>query len=154
MAWLLKYSTTENRINHRHTLRTQAENKAEAVIEYELAQLSHVIDENTTIASAEFKSSRIGALVIPPKANLRGNVGYARLEFYRPSILSSNFSYIDPSKPDNLFDPLKGKYLRAFEVTLYEKATITNPSDAPKITSYVTQVFQVRGSPLFPTTQV
>ena len=66
MAWLLKYSTTENRINHRHALRTQAENKAEAVVEYEFAQLSHVIDENTSIASAEFKSSRIWALVIPP----------------------------------------------------------------------------------------
>jgi len=129
MAWLLKYSTTENRINHRHALRTQAENKAEAVVEYEFAQLSHVIDENTSIASTG-------------------------LEFYRPSIPSSNFNYIDPSKPDNLFDPLKGKYLRAFEVTLYEKATITNPSGAPKITSYVTQVFQVRDSPLFPTTQV
>lgn len=68
MAWLLKYSTTENRINHRHALRTQAENKAEAVVEYEFAQLSHVIDENTTVASAEFKSSGIGALVIPPQS--------------------------------------------------------------------------------------
>ena len=66
MAWLLKYSKTENRINHRHALRTQAENKAEAVVEYEFAQLSHVIDENTTVASAEFKSSGMGALVIPP----------------------------------------------------------------------------------------
>ena len=68
MAWLLKYSTTENRINHRHALRTQAENKAEAVVEYEFAQLSHVIDENTTVASAEFKSSGMGALVIPPQS--------------------------------------------------------------------------------------
>ncbi len=149
MAWLLRYSVTESRINHRHKLRAQADNTAEAVVEYGFAQLSHVFDNNTTVGSTAFISSGGGALVLPPQASLRSNVDYANLEIYSSAVPSSNFIYIDPTEPDNLFDPLKGKYVRAFEVTLFAKATVTDPNGGPNIDSYVTQAFQVRDSPLF-----
>lgn len=149
MASLLKYSVTENRINHRHKLRTQSENTAEAVVEYGFAQLSHSFDNNTTVASNTFNSSGSGALALPPKASLGSNVDYAKLAVFASTVPTSSLTYIDPNEPDNMFDPLKGKYVRAFDVTVYGKATINDPNGGPQISTHVSQTFQVRDTPLF-----
>ena len=44
MASILRYSVSERRVNHRHKLRAQADNTAEAVVEYGFAQLAYTFD--------------------------------------------------------------------------------------------------------------
>jgi len=149
LAWILRYSVSERRVNHRHKLRAQTTNVAEAIVEYGFAQLSYTFNNNTTVASTAFNSGGSGALALPPAASLRNNVDYSNLEIYSSTVPSSSFIYIDPNEPDNLFDPLKGKYVRAFEVSLYAKAVLQDPNNGPDLTAYVTQDFQVRDSPLF-----
>lgn len=149
LSWILRYSFTERRINHRHKLRAQANNSAEAIVEYGFAQLAYVFDNKTTVASTTFASTGGGAIALPPVANMRSNVSYGDLEVYASTVPTSSLIYIDPNEPDNLFDPLKGKFVRAFEVNLFGKATVTDPKGGPNISSYVSQRFQVRDSPLF-----
>ncbi len=149
LAAILRSSIGERKINHRHMLRTQADNTAEAVVEYGFAQLSHTFDNATVVASNTFASSGAGALSKPPVGRLRSNIKYSDVALFASAVPSSSLVYIDPAEPDNLFDPLKGKYVRAFEVNLYGKATVTDPNGGPDITSYIGQRFQVRDSPLF-----
>lgn len=149
LASILKYSVTERKINHRHKLRTQANNSAEAVIEYGFAQLSYTFDNKTTVVATTFASSGPGALTLPAASSMRPNVKHSQTELYASTVPNSSLVYIDPNDPDNLFDPLKGKFVRAFEVDLYGTATVTDPLGGPDITSYASQRFQVRDSPLF-----
>ncbi len=149
MASILKYSVSERRLNHRHKLRTQADNTAEAIVEYGFAQLAYTFDNKTTVGANTFASGGAGALSIPAASALRSNVKYANTELYASTVPNSSLVYIDPLEPDNMFDPLKGKFVRAFEVNLYGTATVTDPIGGPDITSYISQRFQVRDSPLF-----
>ena len=149
MASILKYSVSERRMNHRHKLRTQADNTAEAVVEYGFAQLSYAFDNKTTVSSNTFASGGAGALSIPASSSLRSNARYADIKVFASAVPNSSLIYIDPTEPDNLFDPLKGKFVRAFDINLYGSATVTDPNGGPNISSYVSQRFQVRDSPLF-----
>jgi len=149
MASLIKYSVNERKVNHRHKLRTQANNSAEAVVEFGFAQLAYTFDNKTTVGATTFASSGAGALAIPTAAAMRPNVKHANTELFASTVPVSSLVYIDPNDPDNLFDPLKGKFVRAFEVDLYGTATVTDPLGGPDITSYISQRFQVRDSPLF-----
>lgn len=149
MASILKYSVSERKMNHRHKLRTQADNTAEAVVEYGFAQLAYTFDNKTTVGSSTFASGGAGALSIPASSTLRSNVKYADTSIFASTVPNSSLVYIDPAEPDNLFDPLKGKFVRAFDVNLYGSATVTDPNGGPDISSYVSQRFQVRDSPLF-----
>ena len=149
MAALLKFSVTERRINYRHQLRTQASNTAEAVVEYGFAQLSYVFDNKTSVNSDSFKSGTSGELSIPPEASLRENIDYSDFKLFSSSVPSSSLEYVDPTEPDNQFDPLKGKYVRSLDVALYGSATLTDPKGGPDLSSHITQTFQVRDSPLF-----
>ncbi len=149
MASILKYSVSERRLNHRHKLRTQADNTAEAIVEYGFAQLAYTFDNKTTVGATTFASGGAGALSIPAASALRSNVKYADTELYASTVPGSSLIYIDPLEPDNMFDPLKGKFVRAFEVNLFGSATVTDPNGGPDITSYISQRFQVRDSPLF-----
>ena len=149
MASILRYSVSERRVNHRHKLRAQADNTAEAVVEYGFAQLAYTFDNKTTVASNTFASGNSGALSLPAASSLRSNVKYGDLELYAGTVPNSSLVYIDPSEPDNMFDPMKGKYVRAFDVNLYGKATVSDPNGGPDISSYIGQRFQVRDSPLF-----
>ncbi len=149
LAMLLRYSVSERKMNHRHKLRTQADNTAEAVVEYGFAQLSYAFDNKTTVASDTFKSTGAGALSVPAAARLRANTKYSDVEVFASAVPNSSLVYIDPTEPGNLFDPLKGKFVRAFEINLYGKATVTDPNGGPEITSHIGQRFQVRDSPLF-----
>lgn len=149
MASILKYSVSERRVNHRHKLRAQADNSAEAVVEFGFAQLAYTFDNKTTVASNTFASGGAGALALPAVSSLRSNIKYGDLKLYAGAVPNSTLIYIDPSEPDNMFDPMKGKYVRAFDVNLYGKATVSDPVGGPDITSFVGQRFQVRDSPLF-----
>ena len=149
MAALLKLSVTERRINYRHQLRMQASNTAETVVEYGFAQLSYVFDNQTSVNSDSFKSGTSEELKIPPEASLRENINYSKFQLFSSSVPNNSLTYIDPEEPDNIFDPLKGKYVRAFEISLFGSATVIDPNDGPDISSYITQTFQVRDSPLF-----
>ena len=56
--------------------------------------------------------------------------------------------YIDPTDPANEFDPMKGKTMDLFEVTVYGSATATD-NMGPSITTYASQRIQARDAPLF-----
>ena len=149
MAALLKFSVTERRINYRHQLRTQASNTAEAVVEYGFAQLSYVFDNKTSVNSDSFDSNVPGALSLPPASSLRDNIDYSKFKILSSAVPNSALEYIDPTEPDNQFDPLKGKFVRSLDVTLYGSATVTDPKGGSDLSSHITQTFQVRDSPLF-----
>jgi hypothetical protein len=56
--------------------------------------------------------------------------------------------YIDPTDPANEFDPMKGKTMDLYEVTVYGSATATDTM-GPPITTYASQRIQARDAPLF-----
>jgi hypothetical protein len=56
--------------------------------------------------------------------------------------------YVDATDPNNMNDPLKGKWVFRRDIPIYAKATVNVPN-GPSITSYVSEKITVRGAPLF-----
>ena len=148
ITWALRYSIGEMPIKHRQKLKAQASNVAGTIVGYGCFQLSSLFD-TTTVTSSSFITASSDTLELPPKASLPSNVDYANSKLYSNVVPSSSFVYIDPRVPENQTDPLKGNFVRAFEVDIYGKAIVTDPNGGPSSTAYVSQTLQVRDSPLF-----
>jgi len=151
LAALISYSNTERRLNVRHELHLEAKNAAEAVTEYGFAQLRYMFENRTSFPVDALNPANADALVAPPVSVLGPNVDASSIELIGGSIppFPTSLTYFDPNDPEDEFDPLKGKMVRAREIAVYGKATV-NPSNGGKgITQYVSQRLQVRDASLF-----
>ncbi|MEZ5278558.1 MAG: hypothetical protein R3F07_19405 [Opitutaceae bacterium] len=149
----LKYSMNERTINRRHFLRLEAKNASEAVVEYGFSEL---VSRFEGVASMPADALQTNPLSMPASASTLFTYGTPGTNCHvNPanmsvvgSMVNLTREYIDPSDPANEFDPMKGRTMDLYEVTVYGSATVTDPL-GPPITSYASQRIQARDAPLF-----
>ena len=150
---VLKYSMNERTINRRHFLRLEAKNAAEAVVEYGFAELVSRFDNKSSLPADELQTSPLSlpasasSLFTYGTAGTHCNVNPANLGVVG-SMVNLTREYIDPTNPANEFDPMKGRTMDLYEVTVFGTATVTDPL-GPPIVTYASQRIQARDAPLF-----
>ncbi|HWA86288.1 MAG TPA: hypothetical protein VG710_08710 [Opitutus sp.] len=150
-ASVMNWSLTERRLNARSAYWLEARNAAEAVAEYGAAQVAKAFNTNlnpsfasggtpgpitfpATLASSFFAGSRVDTSSLEIKV---GNVGDAKL------------TYMDPSNPNNQYDPLIGRYVSRRDITVLAKATVNPPTGGGSpVTAYIMEKVSFRGAPL------
>ncbi|MCH6256023.1 pilus assembly PilX N-terminal domain-containing protein [Puniceicoccaceae bacterium K14] len=149
-ASIITTGMTERRMNIRHEARLEAQAAAESLVEYGFAQLQHHFSQETNLNASLFDTNGSDSLNLPPDSYFGSRVDTNSLEIVGGVITTNSANtYIDPSDPLNTNDPMKGKRVTTKEVTVYGKASVTPYNGANPITSYVSQTFEVRDSPLF-----
>ena len=151
IAGLMRHSLTERRLNKRHELRLEAKNAAEAVVEYGFSQLSYKFKHRTSLNAEALRPGSGDELSTPPDSLLGPQIVTTKLQLVGGTIppFPNSLTYIDRKDENNRFDPLKGKYVRSREISLFGRAAISDPAGGPNITAYVSQTLQVRDAPLF-----
>lgn len=151
VATLLKWSLSERSLNSRASYWLEARNAAEAVAEYGFSQVSTQFSRYASPPS--FSPTGSAPLSLPPSSYFSGgNVTTTSLELIGgpvTNVPSSGLYFIDPSDPNNSFDPLKGQYVYRRDIQVLAKATVTPPGGGTPVTAYVTEKVEVRGAPLF-----
>lgn len=168
VASILQWSLTERRLNHRHELRIEARNAAEAAAEFGFAQVqfkmegrtsfpANALDPNgadalspipptfaadTSDKAVAFRSLFAGTNVDPDSIEVLGGVARDITDE------GSATFYVDPNDPNNQFDPLKGKRIFRRDVQILAKATV-KPMSGPPITAHVVETLAMREVPLF-----
>ncbi|RKX28235.1 MAG: hypothetical protein DRP71_17605, partial [Verrucomicrobia bacterium] len=150
---VLKYSMNERTINRRHFLRLEAKNGAEASVEYGFAELVSRFENRASLPTDELQTNPLSipssatTLFTYSTAGTHCNINPANLQLFG-TMVSLSREYIDPTDPANEFDPMKGRTMDLYEVTVYGSATVTDPL-GPPITSYASERIQARDAPLF-----
>lgn len=150
---VLKYSMNERTINRRHFLRLEAKNGAEATVEYGFAELVSRFETRVSVPSNELQTNplsipaSVSTLFTYATAGTNCHINPANLQMFGTMVNLSR-EYIDPTDPANEFDPMKGRTMDLYEVTVYGSATVLDPL-GPPITSFASQRIQARDAPLF-----
>jgi hypothetical protein len=151
----LTWSTSERRLNQRHAMRLEARNAAEAIAEYAFAQVRYRMDNQTSFPANVLDPAGSDALLpIPTTLFKAGNVDTSSLEMLAGVVKtitnngSSTHYWVDPSDPNNQFDPMKGKQIFRRDVQILAKASVNNGLLTP-ITAYVGETLAMREAPLF-----
>ena len=151
---VLRWSVNARRLTYREASWLEARNAAEAVSEYGCFQVAQAFNTSmnpsfgsggttsisftTTVASTFFANSHVDTSSIELKAGSVTQVPSGRLYF------------VDPSDPNNRFDPLVSRYVYRRDVTVLAKASVTPASGiGGSVTAYISQKVSVRGAPLF-----
>lgn len=149
---LLRYGLTEKVINERHFLRMEAQNAAEAAVEYGFAELKERWENKTSFTANELSDS---PLQLPDTVSGffdGSNVDTASMSVTGGQVSTGKWIYIDPNDPANQLDPQKQKLVFARDVMVYGKAE-TDPPEGMRnkdpLDIYCSQMLQVRDSPLF-----
>ncbi len=152
-ASLMQWSANERRLGDRHAGLVEARNAAEAVAEYGSYQVVRAFNtrmkptfEAGGLTPVEFPSALAstffaGSQVDPGSIELRAGS--------TKQVPTSSLYFIDPSDPNNTFDPLSGRYVLRRDVTILAKAAVTPAGGGRPIHTYVKQTVSVRGAPLF-----
>lgn len=151
----LTWSVTERRLNQRHALRLEARNAAEAAAEYAFAQVRYRMDNQTSFTANALDPDGPDALADLPSSLLNsGHVDPSSVEILGGVIetITNNGStthyWVDPTDPNNQFDPMKGKQIFRRDVQILAKASVSTVNVAP-ITAYVGETLALREAPLF-----
>lgn len=151
-AVLLRYSLSEMRLNRRNAIRVEAQNAAEATLEYAAAELATLFQANrnfsnlTLLATPLTAHGRIPTLFTNnPNSPTSVQPGSITLHV---SNISTGFTRRIPDDNQNRFDPLRGQIVTSRNVRLLARATAANPV-AGSTTVFSTQTFEVRDSRLF-----
>ncbi len=151
---VLQWTRNESKMTTRSANLIEARNAAEAVEEYGCYLVAQAFNTSmnptfgtggtttisfpSSVATSFFAGSNIDPTSIQVKA---GSV---------TQVPSGRLYYIDPSDPNNRYDPLSGRYVFRRDVTVIAQATATPPTGTGgTITAYVTEKVSVRGAPLF-----
>jgi len=155
LASMLRWVMTESTLNKRAMLRLEARNAAEAIAEYGMCQVRYRMENTSTFLANAFTPSGTNALALPATSLFTGtNVSTAANGLAGGRITnvttspSAQLYYVDANDPNNINDPLKGKWIFRRDIPIYAKATVTSPN-SPSITAYVCEKISVRGAPLF-----
>lgn len=144
-----RWALVEKRINHRHEVWTHARYGAEAVVEHGFAELRRRFTTRTSLPADSLAPDK-EPLGLPDPAFFAGSqIDTASLEIVGSFIPPFQWVFLDPNDPANRFDPLRGQTVLAREITVYGRATATDPLGGPAVTAYCYQRLQVRDSPLF-----
>ncbi len=155
LASMLKWVMTEATLNQRAIRRLEAHNAAEAIAEYGMMQVRYKMDNTSTFLANSFTPSGAEALVLPTSTLFSGtNVDTAASTLTGGPIAnvisagSTTLYYVDANDPNNINDPLKGKWIFRRDIPVYAKAKV-NVLNGPPIYAYVREKISVRGAPLF-----
>ncbi len=155
LASMLRWVMTESKLNQRSLLRLEARNAAEAVAEYGMCQVRFKMDNTSTFLANAFTPSGSQAITAPASSLFAGthvNTSATGIFAGRISnVVSSGSSllyFMDANDPNNINDPLKGKWIFRRDIPIYAKATV-NATSGPPISAYVCEKISVRGAPLF-----
>ncbi len=155
LASMLRWVMTEATLNQRAIRRLEANNAAEAIAEYGMMQVRYKMDNTSTFLANSFTPSGAQTLVLPSTTIFAGtNVDTSASALVGGTIAnvisagSTTLYYIDANDPNNVNEPLKGKWIFRRDIPVYAKAKI-NVLNGPPIYSYVREKISVRGAPLF-----
>lgn len=149
---LLRYGVTEKVINERHFLRMEAQNAAEAVVEYGFAELKDRWENKTSFTANELSTSPLSLPSTTTSFFSGSNIDVGSLELKGGQVSPGKWVFIDPNDPANQLDPQKQKLVFIRDVMVYGKATAyprPGMSNNDPIDVYCSQKLQVRDSPLF-----
>ncbi len=156
VAAILRHAVNTQRITHRHELRLSAKSAAESMAEYGFAQIRHLADTQLNIAADALAPGKPNALQLPSETLLSSDIDRTQSEIRGGYIPESGtpLSILDPTLLINEGDPLAGKRVSSRKIAVYTKASVKDPKDKifgnlPNIESYVSQVVDLRESPLF-----
>ena len=152
---ILSYSLTERKMNQRHARRLEARNAAEAAAEYAFAQVRFRMENQTSFPVDLLNPEGSSPLIKPPVSLFAGtNVLPDSVEVMGGVVrtitndLSGTHFFVDPSDPNNRFDPMKGKRIFRRDVQILAKATVTSTGN-DSVTAYVGETLAMREAPLF-----
>jgi hypothetical protein len=155
VASMLRWVMTEASLNQRSLLRLEARNAAEAVAEYGFCQIRYKMENKSTFDANSFTPSGANALSLPSSSLLSGtNVDTSESALVGGRIQaifsagSSSLYFVDANDPNNVNDPLKGKWIFRRDIPVYAKVTV-RVANGPPIKAYVREKISVRGAPLF-----
>jgi hypothetical protein len=153
-AGLLNYTLSERRITKRFKLNLEAQNSADAALEYAGAELIQRFDNNRSFGTSDLTSAPIKALVNRRAALYStaitdyDDVVASTVQLWASQVSQGTQQYIDPSDLSNAFDPLRGQQVSVQAVRLLGQG---NAQDAAgnSLTSYGGAEFEVRDASLF-----
>ncbi len=155
LASMLRWVLTEASLNQRSLYRLEARNAAEAVAEYGMCQVRYRMENTSTFLANAFTPSGANAITAPDTSIFSGtHVTTTSVRLVGGNIAnvvsgsSTTLYYMDANDPNNINDPLKGKWIFRRDIPIYAKATVA-VQNGPPITAYVREKISVRGAPLF-----
>lgn len=155
LASMLKWVMTEATLNQRSIRRLEAHNAAEAIAEYGMMQVRYKMENTSTFLANSFTPSGAEALVLPTSTLFSGTsvdtTASTLIGGPIANVISSGSTtlyYVDANDPNNINDPLKGKWIFRRDIPVYAKAKV-NVLNGPPIYAYVREKISVRGAPLF-----
>ena len=155
LASMLRWVLTESSLNQRTMRRLEANNAAEAIAEYGMTQVRYKMENTSTFIANSFTPAGTQALVLPPATLFAGTqvdptasalTGGAIANVV--SAGSTTLYYVDAADPNNVNDPLRGKWIFRRDIPIYARAKVDVPN-GPPIYAYVREKISVRGAPLF-----
>lgn len=153
-AGLLDYTMTERRITKRTMLGFEAENAADAALEYGAAELVQRFSSDRSFGTTTLTSSPIKDLVnrrdilFATGAGTFDDVVPSSVKLWASQVSSGTQQYINPSDPSNAYDPLRGQEVTVQVVKLLAEATARDAA-GNSLTSYASEQFEVRDAALF-----
>lgn len=149
---LLRYALLELRLNRRNLVRIEAQNAAEAALEYAAAELATRFQNNRNFTTSTLATSPLVAHdtrlpVLFAASGSATTIDPASVVLHVSNI-SSGFTRQITNSDENEFDPLRGQSVVSRNVRLLARATGSLPL-VGDTTVYATQTFEVRDSRLF-----
>lgn len=150
VAYVLRFTMSEARLSEHAVLRLQADDAAESMVDYGLADLASRFSLEISFADDEFAPSKTPLVIRDElKSAFTGTpIDGESLALVGGEITTLEQFYVDPEDPANRFDPLRGKVIYARYVSFYGRATVQHPAFG-NITSYARLTTQLRDAPLF-----
>ncbi|HVU23339.1 MAG TPA: hypothetical protein VHE13_04380 [Opitutus sp.] len=150
-ASVMNWALTERRLNARSAYWLEARNAAEAVAEYGCYQVAKGF--NTSLQPSFSTGGTPGPITFPSslaESFFAGSrVDTDSLEIKAGAVESLGLTYIDPTNPNNQYDPLVGRYVNRRDITIVAKATVDPPTGGGNpVTAYILEKVSIRGAPL------
>ncbi len=172
---VLRFTTSESRLNRRHNAWLDAKLGAEAMAEWGFAELRRRFDTNNAFPEDAllpktgsnplsldstfklyFGSALSGAsnyastrMVLPNTYDPMQPWGTYDSEIIAGIVPKGEWVFIDPNVPGNETDKLKNRRVFSRGIVVYAKATVEDPNTGVRETAYCSQELQVRDAPLF-----
>jgi hypothetical protein len=130
----------------------EAQNAAEASVEYGFAELKNRWENKTSFTANELSSSPLELPETISSFFAGSNVDTNTMSVIGGQVSTGKWIFIDPEDPANQLDPQKQKLVFSRNVMVYGKAESTPPvgmRNTDPLDVYCSQMLQVRDSPLF-----
>lgn len=149
MGTVMKYATVEQRLNERHINLIQAQNAVESILEAGVAQCVNRWQTAVSFVGNQLKPGNSPLIIPSAYTTLYSGtpVNIASCKIQGGQIPSTIFTYVNPTDPKNVNDPLKGTNVLARNVPILASAQVATPPHST-YTVYAHQILQMRDAPV------